>query len=118
MLEPAGEVDPIHGLGGRPEVAHPALAVEAVQERGEVGELSRRPALELATPRGDLARAGQIPLPQGAGQGQDAVAVGPEPDHAQASVRPVRDHERPGGQQQIDALGHDQLAHVGHEPVA
>ena len=48
----------------------------------------------------------------------DAVAVGAEADDHEPRVRHRRDDQRPGRQQQVDALRDDQLADVAHDPVA
>ena len=47
-----------------------------------------------------------------------ALAEGAEADDEQPRVRHAGEHERPGGEQQLDALGGDQLADVDDDPVA
>ncbi len=44
--------------------------------------------------------------------------VGAEADHHEASARHLFEHERPGRDQQVDALADDQLADERHQPVA
>ena len=46
-----------------------------------------------------------------------ALAERPEADDHQLGLRDALEHERPGGEQEVDALGGDQLADEDHEPV-
>ena len=118
MLEAAGEVHARGGLGPRREPALALLALEPVEERGQVRQLALDAALERAPTARDLARCGDVALLDRGEQLLQAVAVLAEPDHAESRLRHGGDHERPRGEQQVHALRHDQLADVGHDPVA
>ncbi len=104
--------------GRRGEPALALLPAEPVEERGQVvSSPSGRP--RARGPRRATSRAAsRSPLRDRGEQPLQAVAVLAEPDHAQARVGHGRDHERPRGEQQVHALRHDQLADVGHDPVA
>ena len=70
-------------------------------------------ALELA-PAGGRARAtpSEVGGAEQRRQALEALAVGAEAHHHQPRLGHRGDHERPGREQQVDPLRHDQLAHV------
>ena len=85
------------------------VALRRVARGTRAGTAARSPfsprSVAAAPPRGPPASALQ-PLPERA-----------EADDHQLGVRHPLEHERPGGEQQVDALGGDQLAHEDDQAV-
>ena len=118
MVERAGEVHPLERRARRGDVGLARIAVEPVEEGREVAQLPARAPLQLAAASRDLARLRQVAVGERRHQAVQGVPVGAEADHAQPRVGDPRGHARPGGHEQVDALGDDQLADVGDDPVA
>ena len=89
-----------------------------VEERVQVAQLARRPALQLAPAGGDVPERLDVAARQRLHEPHQRVVVGPEADHHEARVGHAAHHERPGRQEQVHPLRDDQLAHVAHDPVA
>ena len=87
------------------------LGAERVEERGQLGQLA--PVLAAQRP-GRV----EVAARQRGGEPFERLAERAEADDEQARVRHAAEHERPGGEQQLDALGRDQLADVDDDPVA
>src|SRR5207244_2829519 len=77
-----------------------------------------RAALELAAGLGEGDRAVEVARGQRRLERLEPLAVGPEADDDEPRLRDARQDERPGGEQQVDALADDQLADEDDEPVA
>src|SRR5882757_4449262 len=77
----------------------------------------RRIGLQRAPRPSDLARELEIALLQRVAQALEALAVGTEADHDELRARHLLEHQRPGGEQQVDPLADDQLADERDESV-
>ena len=109
VVEPSRPRDPLGHAAGGGAVA--VGIVERVEERRQVGQLvavlAAQGAGGLEVAALEVAREPLEPRPERA-----------EADDQQPGPRLAREHQRPRGQQQLDALGGDQLADEDHEPVA
>ena len=117
VVEPAGEDDALAHLLGRREI--PLVAPgERLQERAQVGELVARAAFERAALAADVHQQPLVGALEPAQQHLDALAVRPEADDHELRAGLAREHARPGGEQQVDALRDDQLAHEADDRLA
>ena len=108
VVEPAGERDAVAQPGRRR-----AVAVGPARSRNAASCGSSRPSSPRVARRGVEVAGGERrrePL--------EPVAERPEPDDDEPRPRLAREHERPRGEQQLDALGRDQLADEDDQPVA
>jgi hypothetical protein len=76
------------------------------------------PGLERAAGVRYFARGVEVSRRERPCQTLQARAIAAEADHHQARLRHAREHQRPRGQQQINALADDELADEGDQPVA
>ena len=87
--------------------------------RGRARECSALAPPRAPCPRSAISpRPSRSPRASAASRRSSAVAVGAEADDHQPRARQALEHERPGGEQQVDALADDQLADERDEPVA
>ena len=103
------------------QVALALGAREAVEEREQMAQRVRgRGRLSSALPGRAISRAPARGRPRcsAAQQALEPVAVGAEADDHQARPRHALEHQRPGREQQVDALADDQLADERDQPVA
>ena len=93
-------------------------AGELLEEGAQVGELVARAALERAALAADVHQQPLVRALEPAQQHLESLAVGPEADHHELGARLARQHARPGGEQQVDALRDDQLADEADDRLA
>jgi hypothetical protein len=77
-----------------------------------------RPALEPAAARRDVPQLGHVPASEFVDEAVERIPIGAEPDDHEPGRGHPFDDERPGREQQVDALGDDQLADEADDPVA
>ena len=95
------------------------VGVDGVEERVQVLELALAGRLRApGRARRSRRSASRSWRTQRVHEAAEGLAVGAEAHHHEAGVGDLGDHERPGREQQVHALRHDQLAHVAHDPVA
>ena len=116
VVETAREHDAL-GQGARGgQVARALVTVEAVEKRQQMAQRARLRAPLPRSPGSAISRAEQTPptareqplKPSGSAEADDDE---PRGGHA-------LEHERPGGEQQVDALVDDQLADERDQPIA
>ena len=119
MVEPAREHDALaqRARRRRGSARAPRRPARRGTRAGGAAAAAAAPVLERPARARDLARALEVALGERREQPLEAVAVGAEADDHQARARHALEHERPGGEQQVDALAHDQLAHERDELV-
>ena len=110
MVEPARPRDPLGQPSGGLAVGRGLIGVQAAQEGGQQRQL-------LATLAAGGGRRLEITGRQVCHQPLEPVAQCAEPDDEQARLRHAGEDQRPGGEQQLDALGADQLADEHHQAV-
>jgi hypothetical protein len=119
VIQPAGQHDAILQSRRCGEIALQRISVQPVEEgqqmrqRAGLGGLVLQRAPGPRDPLGLLDVAGR----QCGTQPLKALAIGAEADDHQPRGRHALEHQRPGGQQQVDALADDQLAHERDQTV-
>ena len=109
VLEPAGEVDRCRRPRGRPRRSRPAASARKAREDPE-RRLARPPSSAAAARRRPRGRRRGRRRPS-AGQSRAApLAYAPKPTSSSRAPGCAGVDQRPGGEQQVDALGDDQLA--------
>ena len=88
------------------------LGAERVEERGELGQRARRP--RRAAPARRRGRRATRSAASRSSRSRNA----PKPTTTSRASGTRREHERPRREQQVDALGGDQLADEDDDPVA
>ena len=106
MLEPADPLDRAGRGAGGLGVARRRVG----EEGGEDRQRRLLPALEAAACGGDRAGVIEVTAIEGRAEAAEPVLVGAEAGDLEADARVLRVDQRPGGEQQVDPLGDDQLA--------
>jgi hypothetical protein len=117
VLETPGEHDPVAQRSRCRAVGAGLFAVQGVQEREQLAERRPRAALELAPGEGDVPRRAEVAGRERLDQALEPLSPRPEADDDQPGVGYLPQDERPGGGQELDALGDDELADEGDVAV-
>jgi len=117
VFDPPGEMDTPHSGRGGVQVAFLLRAGEAIEERGQVAKLPRRPSFQFPSAAGDDPRGRQIALAQGAGELEQRVTIGAKAGDHEAGVRSAVDDQWPGRNEQVHALRGDEFPDIADNPI-